>query len=144
MPVSFLCNQLEYLTIQRVIFLVFIYLLYLTASLHEPLIVITMLVNAVSYTTILPIYLKLRQKTTRHMQDIQEYKEITLIDQIGECVANYRLIGDYYRRPMVARRVEESIGAYNDAVTKVASVRVNSEWVLHSNPKNIVHRKCMI
>ena len=113
------------------ILMIVLYLTYLGVRLGQDIIFITLLINSISYSTILLIYLKLRQRTTRDAQAKQEEKEITLVDQFGECVTNYRLIGDYYRRPMVAKRIVDSIEAYNKAVGNVRSVRMNSEWVLN-------------
>merc|ERR1719440_1148808 len=79
--------------------------------------------NATVYPILMFSYLKLRQGTTVRMQNRQEEKEINYINKVGDAVANYRVVCDYFRRPKVAAQIEEAIDAYNVAVANVHAVR---------------------
>merc|ERR1711937_112844 len=50
------------------------------------------------------------------------------MDSIGDTVANYRMICDYFRRPKATKLIEGHIDDYNSAVANVAVVRINNEW----------------
>jgi ABC-type multidrug transport system fused ATPase/permease subunit len=92
-------------------------------------IIYVMVANTVCYLSIMGIFLIFMGETTGTKQKLQEEMESALINHVGDCVTHYRVIADYYRRPMVASKIAKAIDVYNRAVISVGQTRTNSEWV---------------
>ena len=80
---------------------------------------------------ILPILLKifydLRRKTTKRLLDNCEEKRQAIIDSSEDITSNFRLVVDYYKRPLVVQDFVTRVKAFNRAGALSTAVRVNNE-----------------
>jgi ABC-type multidrug transport system fused ATPase/permease subunit len=84
--------------------------------------------NGLIYPTVMLLFISKRKKIARAMQDVQEQREIALINEVGDMVAHYRSIADFFRRPKVAKQIEDRVIDFNAAVADVLAVRTNNEY----------------
>jgi ABC-type multidrug transport system fused ATPase/permease subunit len=88
----------------------------------------TIAVHVVVYLVVFFVFIKSRQHETYRLQEKQDTAEILVIDSMGDTVANYRTICDYFRLPKATAVVDRHIDGYNAAVANVAALRANNEW----------------
>ena len=54
--------------------------------------------------------------------------QVSLLNHIDNTLENCRVVNDYCRRILLVNELDEKIGAYNDAVSDSAGIKVNSDY----------------
>merc|ERR1719487_1650984 len=94
---------------------------------QDPIPILVVLGSTLVYPPIMFGFLWMRKNATRHCQMEQEKDELSMITSVTSAVTNYRVVADYFKRPVVVSQIEENVDLFNEAVSDTSALRDNNE-----------------
>merc|ERR1719456_899417 len=79
------------------------------------------------YPILLISFLAFRGTKTARVSLRQDSKQVEMVEHVGMCVMNFRIIADYFRRPLVVDQFEHKVADLNKATSNADIVQANNK-----------------
>merc|ERR1719454_722822 len=80
----------------------------------------------ITFPVAMYFFLNLRWKKTRRVQRAEEKELVRFLDHVEDVTNNYRMVADYYRRPLVVDALSQRIHDFSHIHHEVEAVQSNN------------------
>jgi ABC-type multidrug transport system fused ATPase/permease subunit len=95
-------------------------------SYDKPMVLGVAIVPLITFPVVLGVFLRLRMRTIDHYRLTMLDAETDVLAEVDDTVENYRVIADYFKRPLVVAELEEKCTSFRKSTINNRIVEINN------------------